>query len=70
MKTIKDIGEFGLINRITRKVVDKDLIVGIGDDAAVIKTNGMQVLTTDCMVEGDHFTKEWFSDLLWHDTNR
>ena len=58
---IKDIGEFGLIDRIAKKVKDKDILVGIGDDAAVVKGKGLQVLTTDCMVEGDHFTREWFT---------
>jgi len=59
---IKDIGEFGLIDRITKKPKDKDILVGIGDDAAVVKTDkGLQVLTTDCLVEGDHFRREWFT---------
>jgi len=58
---IKDIGEFGLIDRITKKPRDKNVIVGIGDDAAVVKTKGLQVLTTDCLVEGDHFRTEWFT---------
>ena len=59
---VKDIGEFGLIERITKKLKDKDVLVGIGDDAAVIKTEkGLQVLTTDCLVEGDQFRREWFT---------
>ena len=58
---VKDIGEFGLIDRITRKSKDKSVLVGIGDDAAVVKTEGLQVLTTDCLVEGDHFRTDWFS---------
>ncbi len=59
---IKDIGEFELINRITKKPRDKNILIGIGDDSAVIKQEkGLQVLTTDCLVEGDHFRKEWFS---------
>jgi thiamine-monophosphate kinase len=58
---IKDIGEFGLIDRITKKPKNKDILVGIGDDAAVVKTKGLQVLTTDCLVESDHFRTEWFT---------
>jgi thiamine-monophosphate kinase len=59
---VKDIGEFGLIEKITKKSNDKDVLVGIGDDTAVVRAKkGLQVLTTDCLVEGDHFRKEWFS---------
>lgn len=58
---IKDIGEFGLIDRITKKPKDSRIIVGIGDDAAVVKIKGLQVLTTDCLVEGDHFRTDWFT---------
>ena len=59
---VKDIGEFGLIDRITKKPKDKKILVSIGDDAAVFKTDeGLQVLTTDCLVEGDHFRREWFT---------
>ena len=59
---VNEIGEFGLIERITKEPIDNDILVGIGDDAAVYKTSkGLQVLTTDCLVEGDHFSREWFS---------
>lgn len=59
---IKEIGEFGLIDRISKKPRSKDILVGIGDDCAVVKTKkGLQVLTTDTLVEEDHFRREWFS---------
>src|SRR3989338_1022976 len=55
-------GEFALIKRITKFVKDKDLIKGIGDDAAVIKIgNKYLVITTDTLVEVDHFSFKWFT---------
>ncbi len=58
---IKDIGgEFGLIDRINRriKLFSKDVIFGIGDDAAVLRYNkdNYMLLTTDMLVENDHFS--------------
>jgi thiamine-monophosphate kinase len=62
---INQIGEFGLIDLIRRKVFSKDkqVIVNIGDDAAVIKSSSDRLLifTTDTMVEGIHFDLEYFA---------
>jgi thiamine-monophosphate kinase len=59
---VKDIGEFGLIKRITKRAKDKGVVVGIGDDAAVLKLGGKYfVVTTDTLVENDHFSMKWFT---------
>lgn len=55
---LRDIGEFGLIERIKAgAVVSKSVLKGIGDDCAVIKFNKDKylLLTCDMMVEGVHF---------------
>lgn len=65
---IEDIGEFGLIETIS-KLVDKEqkkdgrVSVGIGDDAAVVAPpdTGRMLLTTDTMVENVHFNRDYVS---------
>jgi thiamine-monophosphate kinase len=57
-------GEFALISRIHRILGDSknpDVLVGIGDDAAVLKYRDERHLlfTTDTLVEKDHFNPEW-----------
>ena len=68
---ISQLGEFGLIERLTRIVGAKgspDLIVGPGDDAAVWRVGSEYLIaTTDAMVEGVHFLAErarW-EDIGW-----
>lgn len=59
---ISQLGEFGLISRLTRGVQSGcGVITGIGDDAAVTQpTPGMQLLTsTDLLSENIHFRKRW-----------
>ncbi|MAF39160.1 MAG: thiamine-phosphate kinase [Chloroflexi bacterium] len=70
---IKDLGEFGVIDLLTRMVVDQrasssngktfslDLSVDTGDDTAAWSAGAKAVtdlFTTDTMVEGVHFTRE------------
>ena len=52
-------GEQGLIKMIERKPRNKNVLLGIGDDAAIIKTGKKLVLTTDLLVEDDHFSLKW-----------
>ncbi len=55
--------EFELINYLTHNIKynDKNILVGIGDDAAVIKYNQKKYLlyTTDSLVENIHFNLKW-----------
>lgn len=56
---ISELGEFGLIERLTKDITPKDAttIKGIGDDCAILSpTEGLQtVVTTDLLMEGVHF---------------
>ncbi|HAF29601.1 MAG TPA: thiamine-phosphate kinase [Bacteroidales bacterium] len=55
---ISELGEFGLINRITKdiRINHKNTLKGVGDDAAVIDYgNTCALVTTDLLVEGIHF---------------
>jgi len=57
-----DLEENRLIERIAEESSSSDVLVGIGDDAAVVKTSGKKmVFTADVLVEGNHFSCEWFS---------
>ena len=70
MTRVSDVGEFGLIERIRgrKSTQDEDLVVGIGDDCAVVRRGPvLEVLTTDCLVGGTHFEEGWLSmeDIGW-----
>jgi len=56
---ISDLGEFGLIDTLTKDFVSysQTTIKGVGDDAAVIATSEDEVMlvSTDMLVEGIHF---------------
>ena len=55
---LSDLGEFGLIDHLTRnfEIRQPSTIRGVGDDAAVIDAKNKRiVITTDLLVEGVHF---------------
>jgi len=55
---IEQLGEFGLINHLTKniKISQKSTVKGVGDDAAVLDFKGKKALvSTDLLLEGIHF---------------
>ena len=56
---IQELGEFGLIEQISKKIALKNdsSVKGIGDDAAVLKNDPkmLRLLSSDMLIEGVHF---------------
>lgn len=68
-ETVSDIGEFALIERVSSGAgSSRFVLIGPGDDAAQVATkDGTFVVSTDLLVDGRHFRRDWSSA---HDIGR
>jgi len=59
--TLADVGEFGLISELVALFPQSEsTLVGPGDDAALLRIrNGHVVVSSDLLVEGRHFRRDW-----------
>jgi thiamine-monophosphate kinase len=59
--SVGELGEFGLIDRFVGRLGDSGAaLLGNGDDAAVLAApDGRVVVSTDSLLEGRHFRRDW-----------
>lgn len=65
--SVRDLGERAVIQRLARMLPSRDdVIVGVGDDTAVVRTAGGTdlLLTSDPVVEGTHFLSDTPPELV------
>ena len=66
--TLHALGEFGFIERLQNNLSSSaDIVLSIGDDAAILQALAAPIITCDALIEGVHFRRDWTNarDLGW-----